>query len=126
MKIKLFICLFMFLLTFFTIFSETINISTANYEPYTKFVEKKAGGVFIEIVDTAFSKVGITPVYINEPWKRGYYNTTANLVDATLPYAKTPERETECLYSEGIINSKNKFFIKRGKKIFSKLLMEKN
>lgn len=114
---KSIIYLFTLLLFSFSTFSETITITTAEYEPYVMISENKVTGVVIEIVEAAFSKSGINVVYENMPWKRGYIMTLSNKVDATIPYSKTPERELDCFYSEPLISSKSVFFYLKNRNI---------
>lgn len=58
------------------------------------------GGMVAEIVAAAFAKVGDHTVIDFEPWARGYADAQHLKYDGTFPYARTPDRERDFLFSD--------------------------
>lgn len=79
--------------------AETLKLTTGEFTP---FVGEKLpeGGPLAEVVKRAFAESGYQGTLEFLPWKRGYAETKVLRYDVTFPYAKTPEREGEFLYSE--------------------------
>lgn len=58
------------------------------------------GGMAAEIITAAFAKVGDSVTIEFEPWPRGYADARKLRYDGTFPYAETPERERDFLFSD--------------------------
>lgn len=57
-------------------------------------------GMLTEIVQRSFQLAGHDTTLDWAPWKRGYELAKLGEYDATFPYARSPEREQEYLYSD--------------------------
>jgi len=96
--------------TFSLLANEVINLSTGEWAPYTSQEDLK-GQVAQTIVTEALKLENIDVVYKYYPWKRAYKIALDVDVDGTIPWFKTPERETEFYYSkQTIIRTKTVFF----------------
>lgn len=113
-KLNLFLFYSMF---FFSAYSETIRIASTDYPPIINIENNRVSGVFIDIINESFKKVGITAVYENYPWKRSQQMVKLNQVDAVIPLFKTKEREKIFLFSDPVMVAKNKFFYIKGRNI---------
>lgn len=96
------------MITFISSVAISANLSTVklatgtDYPPYTdKSLDR--GGLFTALVEEIFKAVNIAPNLTWTNWKACYKRTTKNFFDGTFPYAKTPEREKEVLYSEKVL-----------------------
>lgn len=85
-----------------------VQLAAGNFAPYTTS-EAENGGMLTEVVERAFSKVGIQAETHFMPWKRSYAETEAARQDGTFPWSITNEREEAFLYSEPLYT-----FVRRG------------
>lgn len=61
------------------------------------------GGMLTEVVLGAFKAVGLSYEIRFMPWKRGYDGVVAGKYLGSFPYVRTPERESEVLYSDPLM-----------------------
>ncbi len=61
------------------------------------------GGMLTEVVLGAFKAVGLSYEVRFMPWKRGYDGVVAGKYLGSFPYVRTPERESEVLYSDPLM-----------------------
>lgn len=77
-------------------------VSGPDYVPYAD-PSLPSGGLGGALVLAAFAigGVAVDPIQF-EPWKRAYADTLAGEFDATFPYIRSTQRETEMLFSDPI------------------------
>ncbi|ALG71167.1 amino acid ABC transporter substrate-binding protein [Azospirillum thiophilum] len=73
-----------------------------DYAPYTG-EDLPGGGLVTDMVRRAFALQGRQYDVRFMPWKRGYDGVVAGRFLATFPYVRTPERESEVLFSDPVI-----------------------
>lgn len=107
----LFALLFCQLLTFSSK-AQTITFLTGEWPPYTS--EKiYGGGLITEIVNATITEMQIDAVIKFVPWERGEKMLKNGEAFGSFPYAITPERQQDFLYSERLlVNPSGKFFYK--------------
>lgn len=93
---------------------ERIRLVTGpNFAPFAS-EELPGGGLFTEIVREAFKKCrGQEPIIEFQPWKRGYAQALkGEIFHGAFPYIKNPEREADFLFSNAVITTPTKLFLK--------------
>lgn len=88
-----------------------VRLVTGNdYRPYSD-VQLEGGGLVTVLVRQAFASAGLatSPVEF-QPWSRGVLETKETHFDATFPYAETPERQQEFVFSDAILDVEEAFF----------------
>mgnify|MGYP003384551098 FL=1 len=83
--------------------SNVVQVTTEEYPPFTT-TTLKHNGLMSHIVSEAFLLENITVEYIFMPAARSYSAAGNGLVDGTLPWAKSDDREEHFLYSEPIFD----------------------
>jgi polar amino acid transport system substrate-binding protein len=107
----LFALLFCQLLTFSSK-AQTITFLTGEWPPYTS--EKiYGGGLITEIVNATITEMQIDAIIKFVPWERGEKMLKNGEAFGSFPYAITPERQQDFLYSDRLlVNPSGKFFYK--------------
>jgi polar amino acid transport system substrate-binding protein len=82
------------------------------YAPFTG-IDLPGGGLATLLVKAALGEAEVASALSWEPWKRGYKSTLDGRYDATYPYVRTADRETEYLYSEPLITLTEHVFSRR-------------
>lgn len=90
----------------------TVALATGEYPPFVS-EQLPEGGVTAVIVRAAFKTQGFDTQYAFLPWKRGMLETASSKFAGTFPYLKTPERETEFLYSRPIYADRFRMFVRK-------------
>lgn len=81
-----------------------VYVVTGNqYKPFSDKALPE-GGLFTEIVRTAFGRMGVELLFDFMPWNDGYDRALRGRYVATFPYAKTPERAAEYHFSAPIFD----------------------
>lgn len=93
------------------LFSGSLKLVTGEYPPFTGQTLEHFGAS-TEVVSAVLEQAGLKAEYQFEPWKRGYHMVKNHVVMGTFPYAITPERAKEMLFSEPINYVENRFFYK--------------
>jgi polar amino acid transport system substrate-binding protein len=88
---------------------ETIRITNGEWPPYLCETLEE-GGVTSHITREAFALEGINVQYGWFPWARALANVRNGDWDASLGWAKTPEREKDFLFSDSVLEGKIVFF----------------
>lgn len=70
-------------------------------DEYAPFTGKSlpGGGMLSQVVRAALAERGLSGSLAWQPWNRGYLKTLRGDYDATFPYVRSDERETNFLYS---------------------------
>jgi len=80
-----------------------LDLVTGNdFAPFTG-ADVPEGGLLTEIVRRAFDKVGLRYGVRFMPWRRGYDGVLAGRFLGTFPYARTPDRAMEMLFSDPLL-----------------------
>ncbi|WP_161958805.1 substrate-binding periplasmic protein [Ferruginivarius sediminum] len=92
----------------------TVRLVTGNdYAPFTGS-DLPGGGMITDIVREVFQLLGREVDVSFRPWKRGYRETLAGKYVATFPYVRTAERTADFLYSEPVLRTAMRPFVKAG------------
>nr|WP_269783403.1 transporter substrate-binding domain-containing protein [Marinibactrum halimedae] len=76
-------------------------MANGEWPPYTS--EKLTYyGIYSHIVSEAFAMEGIEVKYQFTPWARGYNDVKSGVIDGSITWAKTPEKETEVIFSDPV------------------------
>lgn len=73
-------------------------IAMADYPPYHYWVDGNPNGLNIELLNEIFSRIGITPRYVERPWSRSLYELEQGDVAALCAGMKTPPRQKFAYY----------------------------
>jgi len=88
---------------------ETITINSGEWPPYLA-ENTPHYGFFSHIVTSAFQLESIKIDYKFKPWKRTFEEAKLGLVNASIGWSKTPEREENFIFSDPIIIGESVFF----------------
>lgn len=80
-----------------------------DYAPFTGQA-LPAGGMLTQLVQRVLADNKIASSLDWRPWKRGYMKTLQGEYDATFPYVRSPQRETEYLYSAPLFVAEQHLF----------------
>jgi polar amino acid transport system substrate-binding protein len=83
-----------------------ILVGVDDWNPYVK---KDRTGVIDRKVSCILDKAGIVPKYKTYPWPRIYKMIESGELDMSYPWAKTPQRSSEVIFSYPIIYDKEVF-----------------
>ena len=91
-----------------------LRLATLEYPPYIINADQNAQGLTVDIVRTAFSRIG-QPIKIEfYPIARGQYMLLEGEVDGFFSIKKTPEREKSMLFPQkALINQDYVFFVRK-------------
>ena len=90
-----------------------LRLATLEYPPYIMNTDRGAQGLKIDIVSTAFARIG-QPIAIDfYPIARGQQKLLNGEVDAFFSIKKTPEREQSMLFTERALMSQDYLFFVR-------------
>lgn len=78
---------------------ETIKLVTGEDYPPFSGSDLQDGGVLTALVVRTFTQRNLQTTVDFRPWSRGYEESLKLSYDATFPYIRTPERESEFLFS---------------------------
>ncbi|WP_217651048.1 substrate-binding periplasmic protein [Atopomonas hussainii] len=95
-------------------FAAEVKIANGEWSPYLSANLKKNGFVS-DLVSQAFAREGMTVKYTFLPWKRGFEDTKAAKLDASIVWSKTAEREADFLYSDPVLDLQTVFFYSASK-----------
>jgi polar amino acid transport system substrate-binding protein len=87
-----------------------------DYAPFTGS-DLPGGGMITDIVREVFQLLGREVDVSFRPWKRGYQETLAGKYVATFPYVRTAERTADFLYSEPVLQTAMRPFVKAGSEL---------
>lgn len=93
------------------LWANTLKLVTGEYPPFTGEMLENSGASS-ELVTAVIHRMGQEAEYVFEPWKRGYHMVKNHVILGTFPYAITPERQKEMLFSDPINYVENRFFYK--------------
>lgn len=82
---------------------------TGEYAPYTSAAMENYGHV-TQLVLAAAKRMDVWPILRFAPWPRCYHDVKRGAALATFPYAKTPKREQEVLFSDPVVAADYVFF----------------
>ena len=93
----------------------SVRLATLEYPPYVTETAQGAQGATVEIVKTAFARIGINTDIAFYPIARGQYLVQAGEVDGFFSIKRTPEREKSLRFSSNPLMSQDYvFFVRRG------------
>lgn len=84
---------------------DVIQIVTGEWAPFVS-IKMPDYGVFAEIITAAFKEMEIEPIYTFDNWLNGYSQVQLGTQVATFPYIKTPNREKDMYFSDGVLPAK--------------------
>jgi len=92
-----------------------LRLATLEYPPYITNADQKAQGLVVDVVNTAFSRIG-QPIRIEFfPIARGQLRLLNGQADAFFSIKKTPERERTMLFTKKALMSQDYvFFVRKG------------
>ena len=92
-----------------------LQLATLEYPPYITQVDQKPQGFVVDIVETAFARIG-RPIQIEFfPIARGQLRLLNGQADAFFSIKKTPEREQTMLFAQKPLMSQDYvFFVRKG------------
>lgn len=95
-----------------------LQVATLEYPPYITQVDHRSQGFVVDIVKTAFARIG-QPIQIEFfPIARGQLRLLNGQADAFFSIKKTPEREQSMLFSQRPLMSQNYvFFVRKGSSV---------
>ncbi|HYD98119.1 MAG TPA: transporter substrate-binding domain-containing protein [Alphaproteobacteria bacterium] len=83
------------------------------YAPYADR-GREDGGLAVALVRAVYDRMG-EPLRIEVlPWKRGYAMAATGRVDAAFPYAPSPEREADFVYSAPLFATRQVVYVRPG------------
>lgn len=95
-----------------TVTAEPLLLVTGDdYAPYTDPTLPE-GGMLTEVVLKALHAVGRQVKLDWKPWTRGYDETKRGTYAGTFPYVPTQERQADFLYSEPLLEIKQRVFVR--------------
>ncbi|MGQ5524196.1 substrate-binding periplasmic protein [Chitinimonas sp. PSY-7] len=83
---------------------ETVRLANGEWPPYVG-KELPHGGIGARIISAALAGEGIKVEYVHLSWKRGLEIARRGMLDGSILWAITPEREVDFLSSDPIITS---------------------
>ena len=94
---------------------QLLQLATLEYPPYITQVDQKPQGFVVDIVETAFARIG-RPIQIEFfPIARGQLRLLNGQADAFFSIKKTPEREQTMLFAQKPLMSQDYvFFVRKG------------
>jgi polar amino acid transport system substrate-binding protein len=92
--------------------NKTITVATGEWPPFIS-ENFKHNGVAARIIKESFASQNIHVRYDWFPWKRAYHNVRVGSWDASAIWAKTPQRSTEVLFSDPVINNNTVLFFRK-------------
>lgn len=96
---------------------DQLRLATGSgYAPYSDEA-LPGGGMLTALVRRVMELGGYDARIEWLPWKRGYELTRLGHYDATFPYARTPEREAEYLYSDLLYGGERAIYVRRGESV---------
>lgn len=91
-----------------------VRLATLEYPPYIVQTEQGAQGLSVDIVKTAFARIGRSTQIEFYPIARGQHMLLAGEVDGFFSIKKTPEREKTMLFSQKpLISQDYVFFVRK-------------
>ncbi len=106
---------FTYVLAFFTSLwsqmpvAETFRVATGEWVPYVSEDYPHQGAIG-HVIETIFARAGIETAFGYYPWARGYQMVKDGLLDGTMPYYCSAEREEEFYCSLPIVEGQQVFF----------------
>lgn len=91
-------------------------VTGTDYPPYVDSALPD-GGPLTLLVRQAFAAAGVETSLEVEPWRRGYESMLAGRFDATFPYVRTVERDTELLYSDPVLEVRQRMLVTLGQEV---------
>lgn len=91
-------------------------VTGTDYPPYVDSTLPN-GGLLTVLVQQAFAAAGMQTSLEVEPWRRGYESMLAGRFDATFPYVRTAERDTELLYSDPVQEVRQRMLVTLGQEM---------
>lgn len=92
--------------------NKTITVSTGEWPPFLS-ENLKHHGVAARIIEESFASQNIHVQYGWFPWKRAYHNVRVGSWDASAIWAVTPQRSTEVLFSDPVIQNHTVLFFRK-------------
>ncbi|CDT01583.1 putative ABC-type amino acid transport/signal transduction systems, periplasmic component/domain [Vibrio coralliirubri] len=108
-RIQLLLMAFLIIQPFAAHARESIKVTNGEWSPFMS-PSLKHYGILSHIASEAMSEVDIEIEYGFYPWQRAYYLAKEGRWDATLGWAKTPEREEAFYFSAPIYQTQVVFF----------------
>lgn len=96
--------------------AKEIRIATGEWAPYLS-ENLPGGGPIAQLVTEAFAQQGWSVVYTYYPWARAYSLAESAQIDATIVWAKNPERSETFNFTDPIISLENVLFTLHDKPI---------
>ncbi|WP_404362585.1 substrate-binding periplasmic protein [Marinobacter sp.] len=113
MEFRQYGCIFCFILLFAgSAAAEEGSIRLGTGPDYPPFADRdmEGGGIATQLVKLVFERMGRPVELENRPWNRLIRDARGLRLDAIFPYVRTPEREEEFLYSDGMFEVNLSFF----------------
>lgn len=92
--------------------AQTVRLANGDWSPY-QAPTLPGGGPVSVLVREAFASQGVSVEYVFLPWRRGYEQARDGLLDGTLVWSHTPERETGFFFSEPLLLLRTLLFHRR-------------
>jgi len=109
-------CFFLILLAPLLAFSSTASVvhlvSGPDYAPLVND-QDASGGITTDLIRRALASQGYEIQVSFQPWARGAQNTKTGVFDGTFPYAKSPTREEDFLFSDPFYTSPMRLFVRK-------------
>lgn len=110
-KLTLFLkpLIFMLVIALPSVNAETLRVATGEWVPYVSKSYQHHGAIG-HIIETIFQAEGIEIEFSYYPWARGYKMASNGVMDATMPYYCSPEREKLFFCSDSIVSGELVYF----------------
>jgi polar amino acid transport system substrate-binding protein len=93
----------------------SLRLATLEYPPYIFATEQGAQGLTVDIVKTAFARMGQSIIIEFYPITRGQHRLLNGEADAFFSIKKTPEREQSMLFPQKpLMSQEYVFFVRKG------------
>ncbi|MCZ4335690.1 transporter substrate-binding domain-containing protein [Aeromonas hydrophila] len=100
---------FIFLILLFSFPSISFCYISIGVDDWPPYVKMDSSGLIDRKVSCLLDKIGIVPIYKKYPWPRIYKMIKRGELDMSYPWAKTPQRSREVLFSYPILYDKEVF-----------------
>jgi polar amino acid transport system substrate-binding protein len=114
--LRIALCCFLFMLLPLLSFSSPTSVvrlvSGPDYAPLVND-QDATGGITTDLIRRALASQGYEIEVSFQPWMRGAQNTKRGFFDGTFPYAKSPTREEDFLFSEPFYTSPMRLFVRK-------------